>query len=209
MGHGSRSLIALATYTVFTTWQRGRELVTKRRRALEGPLQAFVEELHARQPPLLRVPGTAIFLNRGKATAPLAMRANVEHNHILHEQVVILSVETRPRPYVPDGQRIRVDDLGYRDDRIAFVHARFGYLEVPDIPALLPLITASSIECSVDDDDLTYFLSKLELTRGNEPGMRRWRKSLFLATARLTADAADYFRLPSERTVVMGSRIEL
>src|SRR5262249_15975897 len=146
---------------------------------------------------------------RGKATAPLAMRANVEHNHILHNEVVILSIETRPRPHVPDHQRIVVDDLGYRDDRIAFVNARFGYLDVPDIPALLPPIRASPIECRLDDDDLPYFLSKLELHRGDAPGLSRWRKTLFLATSRLTADAAEYFRLPSERTVVMGSRIEL
>jgi KUP system potassium uptake protein len=202
-------LIGLATYTVFTTWQRGRELVTKRRRALEGPLKAFVEELHSSKPPLLRVPGTAIFLNRGKATAPLALRANVEHNHILHNDVVILSIETRPRPHVPDHQRIVVDDLGFRDDRIAFVNARFGYLDVPDIPSLLPLIRASPIECRLDDEDLTYFLSKLELHRGDSPGLSRWRKTLFLATSRLTADATEYFRLPPERTVVMGSRVEL
>ena len=202
-------LIALATYTVFTTWQRGRELVTERRRELEGPLKRFVADLHARRPPVTRVPGTAIFLNRGKATAPLAMRANVEHNHILHHDVVILSIETRPRPHVPEHARIAVDDLGFPDDRIAFVAARFGYLDVPDVPALLPLIRASGIECRIDEADLTYFLSKLELSRGDEPGMRRWRKSLFLATARLTADAVEYFRLPSGQTVVMGSRIEL
>ena len=95
-------LIGLIAFTIFTTWQRGRELVTLERVREEGPLPEFIAQLHAMKPPLHRVPGTAIFLNRGKATAPLAMRANVEHNEILHEQVLILSIETMPAPHVTD-----------------------------------------------------------------------------------------------------------
>ena len=98
---------------MLTTWQRGRALVTRQREHDEGSLRAFVDELHAMKPPLQRVPGTAVFLNRGKATAPLAMRANVEHNRILHEHVVILSIETMPVPHVPAAERLVIDDLGY------------------------------------------------------------------------------------------------
>ena len=87
-------LIGVAAFTVMTTWQRGREIVTAARAKAEGPLREFVDGLAHRDPPLIRIPGTAVFLNRGKETAPLAMRANVEHNHVLHEHVVILSVET-------------------------------------------------------------------------------------------------------------------
>ena len=105
-------LIGVGTFTVMTTWQRGRAMVTRLRMRDEGPLQSFVDAVHAMRPPLLRVPGSAVFLNRGKATAPLAMRANVEHNHILHEHVVILSIETLPVPHVADEHRIVVDDLG-------------------------------------------------------------------------------------------------
>ena len=90
-------------FTVLTTWQRGRELVTLRREQDEGPLQAFIDALHGRGPPLHRVPGTAVFLNRGKETTPLALRANVEHNHVLHRHVLILSIETVPVPHVPEG----------------------------------------------------------------------------------------------------------
>ena len=86
------------------------------------------------------MPGTAIFLNRGKDTAPLALRANVEHNHVLHEHVVILSIETLPVPHVPEADRLEIDDLGYKDDRIYHVTARFGYMDNPNVPALLPLI---------------------------------------------------------------------
>src|SRR5262249_25923506 len=202
-------LIALVAFTILTTWQRGRELVTRRREHDEGPLRRFVEQWHAMRPALQRVPGTAIFLNRGKATTPLAMRANVEHNQILHENVIILSLETRPVPHIPAMKRIVVDDLGYRDDRITHVTARLGYMDEPNVPALLPLIREADIECRIDDDRLSYFLSTIELVKGDSPGMSPWRKRLFLATAQLTADAAEAFRLPRERTVIMGSRLEL
>ena len=202
-------LIAIAVFTILTTWQRGRELVTRQRQRDEGPLAAFIDQLHAMKPPLHRVPGTAVFLNRGKATAPLALRANVEHNQVLHEHVLILSVETMPVPHVPAAGRIAIDDLGYKDDRIIHVTARFGYMDQASVPALLPLIRKADIESPLDDGDLSYFVSTISLRLGNAPGMSRWRKRLFLATSRLTADAAEHFQLPRERTVIMGSRIEL
>src|SRR5262249_59332022 len=102
--------------------------------------QAFPVPPPAMKPPLHRVPGTAVFLNRGKATAPLAMRANVEHNQVLHEHVLILAIETMPVPHVPAAARIAVDDLGYRDDRIVHVTARVGYMDQQNVPGLLPLI---------------------------------------------------------------------
>jgi len=202
-------LIGLIAFTIFTTWQRGRELVTERRVRAEGPLPEFIGYLHAMDPPLHRVPGTAVFLNRGKATAPLAMRANVEHNEILHEYVLILSVETTPAPHVPAEERLRIDDLGYSDDRIVHVTARYGYMDQTSVPDLLPLIHGADGDNPLHDDRLSYFLSRIELVPGHAPGMNRWRKRLFIATSRITADAADALRLPRERTVIIGSRIEL
>ena len=202
-------LIGITAFTILTTWQRGRELVTLERVREEGPLPAFIDQLHAMKPPLQRVPGTAIFLNRGKATAPLALRANVEHNEILHEHVLILSIETTPAPHVPAGERLQIDDLGYKDDRIIHVTARFGYMDKTNVPGLVPLIRGAAIESPLHNDRLSYFVSRIELVQGNTPGMSRWRKRLFIATSRITADAAEYFGLPHERTVIMGSRIEL
>ena len=154
-----------------------------------------------------RVPGTAVFLNRGKATTPLAMRANVEHNHILHEHVVILSIETLPVPYVSTADRLRLDDLGYTDDGISHVTARFGYMQDPNVPSVLALADAAGLEGPLDLGEASYFLSTIELRVGDQPGMMRWRKRLFVATSRITTDAAEYFGLPRERTVIMGSRI--
>ena len=202
-------LIGVVAFTIFTTWQKGRELVTVRRVQAEGPLPEFIAQLHAMKPPLPRVPGTAIFLNRGKATAPLALRANVEHNEILHETVLILSVETMPAPHVPAEERLKIDDLGYTQDRIIHVTARFGYMDQTDVPELLPLIRAANTEGPFHDDRLSYFISRIELVQGHEPGMSRWRKRLFIATSRITADAAESLHLPRERTLIMGSRIEL
>jgi KUP system potassium uptake protein len=202
-------LIGITAFTILTTWQRGRELVTAQRVREEGPLRAFIDQLHAMKPPLPRVPGTAVFLNRGKATAPLALRANVEHNEILHENVLILSIVTMPAPHVPAEKRLEIDDLGYKDDRIIHVTARFGYMDQTNVPGLIPLIRDSAIESPLLDGNLSYFVSRIELVQGNAPGMSRWRKRLFIATSRITADAAEYFRLPRERTVIMGSRIEL
>jgi KUP system potassium uptake protein len=202
-------LIAVVVFTIMTTWQKGRELVTQLRRRDEGPLQAFIDQLHAMRPPLQRVPGTAVFLNRGKATAPLALRANVEHNHVLHEYVLILSIVTMPVPHVPAAERLTVDPLGHRDDRITHVTARHGYMDRIDVPALLPLIRKADVESPLKESDVSYFLSTIDIRPGTTPGMSRWRKRLFIATAQITADAAEYFRLPRERTVIMGSRIEL
>jgi KUP system potassium uptake protein len=202
-------LIGIAAFTVMTTWQKGRELVTVKRDHEEGQLRTFVDHLHGMRPPLPRVPGTAVFLNRGKDTAPLALRANVEHNHVLHQHVVILAIETMPVPHVPAAERITVDELGYQDDRIVHAAARFGYMDQQDVPALLPLIRQADTEGTLDQDQLSYFLSRIEIVPGSTPGLSRWRKRLFIATSRITADAAEYFRLPREQTLVMGSRIEL
>ncbi len=202
-------LIGVTAFTIFTTWQRGREYVTQKRDREEGSLREFIAQLHAMKPPLPRVPGTAVFLNRGKVTAPLAMRSNVEHNEILHEQVIILSVETMPAPHVPEAERLQVDDLGYKHDGITHVTARYGYMDPTNVPVLLPLIRDAGVDCSSPDGRLSYFVSRIELVPGHAPGMSQWRKRLFIATSRITTDAAESLRLPHERTVIMGSRIEL
>ena len=202
-------LIAVIAFTVMTTWQRGQEIVTQARTAAEGPLREFVDQLSEGHPSLLRVPGTAVFLNRGKETTPLAMRANVEHNHVLHEHVVIMAIDTLPCPRVPDAERTEVDDLGYGEDGIFHLTARFGYMDKPDVLGVLRLLAPEQTEGSIAIEDASYFLSKLELTKGTAPNMARWRKRLFIATSYITADAADYFGLPPDRTVVMGSRIEV
>ncbi|GAB3147993.1 potassium transporter Kup [Amycolatopsis stemonae] len=202
-------LIGLTAFAIMTTWQRGRQIVTAERERREGPLREFIDELADRDTPTRRVPGTAVFLNRGGATAPLALRANAEHNHVRHEQVVIMSLETEPVPRVPPGQRVTVEDLGHSDDGIVFVTARYGYMETPDVPGALARLDPAETEGRLNVDEASYFLSKIELQRGPEPTMASWRKRLFIATSYITADAAEYFGLPRDRTVIMGSHIDV
>jgi KUP system potassium uptake protein len=201
-------LTGIGIYTVLTTWHEGRKIVTRNREREEGSLAGFVETLRICQPPVFRVPGTAVFLNRGTKTTPLAMRENVEHNHALHESAVIVSIEMLPVPYVSDDERLAISDLSYQDDGISLIVARYGFQEQPDVPGLLRQ-AASRLEASVDFEDVSYFLSKIEIVQTDAPGMAPWRKRLFLATAHIAVDAVDYFQLPRHGTVLLGSAIEI
>jgi KUP system potassium uptake protein len=201
--------IAAIVFTVLITWQRGRQIVTANRVEEEGPLDDFVEEVRAMDPPVYRAPGTAVFLNAGKETTPLALRAMLDHSRVLHENVVILSVETLKVPHVSPDERIRVDDLGYSDDGISHVSARFGFQDDLDVPAALRLAEEKGLESHIDCDNPSYFLSKITIVPSERKGMRRWRKRLFVAISRNSASPVEYFRLPDEQTVTMGSHIEL
>jgi KUP system potassium uptake protein len=202
-------LIGLTAFTVMTTWQQGRQVVTAARDRSEGSLREFVDDLRARKPPTQVVAGTAVFLNRGKQTAPLALRANVEHNHVRHEHIVILSIETEPVPRVPADGRIVVDDLGYADDAIIHVTARFGYMEAPNVPRALATLDPAETEGWLRLGQASYFVSTIDLRRGTAHTMAPWRKRLFIATSHITADAAEHFGLPRDRTVIMGSHIDV
>ena len=111
------------------------------------------------------------------------MRANVEHNRVIHEHVVIMSIETLPVPRVPDAERVVVDDLGYARDGIIHVSANFGYMETPNVPDALRLLDPAQTEGVIDLENASYFLSKLELQKGTAPTMAAWRKRLFIATS--------------------------
>jgi KUP system potassium uptake protein len=201
-------LIAVTTFTIMTTWQRGSAIVTRKRETVEGSLQEFVAQLHRRRG-ILRVPGTAVFLSRGDKTAPLALRTNVEYNHVLHENVVIVKADSLPIPRVTDSERIAIDRLGDTSDGIIHVNARFGYMETPDIPRALRQLEPTKTEGRIAIDGAAYFLSKIELTKGEQPTMPAWRRNIFIATARLSTDGAESFCLPRDRTLIEGSRIEV
>ena len=200
--------IAAVVFVVLTTWQRGREIVTTKRRGAEGPLDDFIEEIRDPEQPISRVPRTGIFLDANPETTPLALRANVEHNYVLHENVVIVSVQTLNVPHVDESERVTVDDLGYRDDGITHVT---GALRLPGRPRRAATLrkAAERLEREVDFDNVSYFLSRITIVATDEPGMVRWRKKLFIAIARNSASPVPYFHLPDERTVVMASHVEL
>jgi len=210
IGHGAWLTLAIGflLFFIMVTWFRGRQLVTRQRFHVEGPLRGFVTELRNRKPQVARVPGTGVFLNRGKETAPLSMRACVDHLHSLPENSIILSLETLPVPRVPPRERLEVDDLGFEDDRITFVRAKHGYAEEYDVPKLVRQIAKTGVECPVDARNASFYLSRVELKPGHMPGMWYWRKRLFIWISYITAEPADYFHLPRERTVTLGSEVE-
>jgi KUP system potassium uptake protein len=199
--------IALVIYVVLMTWQRGREIVTRNRTEEEGPLRAFIDEIRELHPPVYRPPGTAVFLSAGKETTPLAMRANVEHNNTLHQNVVILSVRTLTVPNVPEIEQVVIDDLGYGDDGISHVTARLGFQDEVNAPRLLELAVRKGLEGDCDVSTASYFLSRMTIVATAAPGLRRWQKRLYMALARNASDPVAYFGLPVDRTVVMGSHV--
>jgi KUP system potassium uptake protein len=202
-------VIALAVFTLMTTWRKGREIVAANRRAKEGSLADFIEELHVR--PLPRISGTAVFPHPGKSTTPLALRANVEHNHVLHEGVLIVSASAANVPHVAAADRFEVDSLGDPHDGIQHLAIRFGFSDDPNLPeALGQACEANLLEVGrIDVSQASFFLSRGPIRRTAAPGMARWRKALFLALAHNAADPAAYFGLPVDRTVTMGSSVDV
>ena len=202
-------VVALLIFVVLMTWQQGREIVTRNRRELEGPLQDFVEEVRRRSEGVYRPKHTAIYLNQNKDTAPLALRANLDHNETVHESVLIVSIETLTVPHVQEAKRVKVDDLGYSDDGLCHVTMRFGFQDDIDVPAALRN-AVSELEGKVDLDDASYFISRIAIIATREKGgMVAWRKRLFVTIARNASNPVRYFNLPDDATVVMGAHVEL
>jgi KUP system potassium uptake protein len=201
-------LIAVLVFTVMTTWQRGRSIVTANRTAKEGTLEDFIESLKTEK--ITRVPGTAVFPHPSKDSTPQALRANVEHNGVMHEHVIIVSTEPKNIPHVAHDDQISMDHLGSPSDGIAHLTLRYGFFDRPDIPEALVRHSRSDLpEFDIDPATASYFLSRATLNTTRQPGMRRWRKALFRALARNAANPAAYFGLPDDQTVVMGSTIDL
>jgi KUP system potassium uptake protein len=150
-----------------------------------------------------------VFLNSNRDATPLALRANLEHNRVVHQAVVIVLVTTLKVPHVKPTERVVVDDLGYRDDGITHLTVHFGYQDRHDLTRSLAGAAGRGLEHPIDVDRASYFLSRVTIVPTGRARMSRWRKKLFVAMARNEADSTRYFRLPEERAVTMGSLIEL
>ena len=120
-----------------------------------------------------------------------------------------MSILSENVPHVPLGERLAVDELGNDHDGILHLSARFGFQDDQDVPEVLRQACALSAELDIDPDEAFYFLSKMTIERGREPGMSGWRKRMFIGLSHNAATPAAYFKLPVDRTVIMGSRIEL
>ncbi len=195
-------VIASLVFTTLMTWRAGRLLLRQRMQADERPIDAFLAEL-ATSPPA-RVPGTAVFLTSTGPDTPRALVHNVAHNHVLHEHVVLFTAITEGRPTVPAGERLEITDLGHGITRIV---AHRGFQEEGDIPAALEASRLEGVD--IDPANASYFLNHVSVAAGGAPGMQRWRKRLFALLNRNASGAAEFFALPADRVVELGTRIEL
>ncbi len=204
-------LVGFGVFGVLFTWNRGREEVTAARIKAEGPLRDFVEHMHGRRPPLTRLQGVAVYLNPSRETTPIALRVGVERIHGIAEEVVIVTIETASTPHLPESERVTFDSLGYEQDGYSHITLRFGYQDRPDVPATLSRARSASpgLETDFNPYHATYFLSHITIVPDRRGGMPWWQKALFVAMARNAASPADYFNLPAERVVTMGSQIRI
>ena len=200
----------LAAAIVMVTWRRGREIVTENRTEEEGQLSDFLYHLRMADPPVQRVGKVAIYLSPDKETTPLAMKADVEHHHVFHEKVLIVSIDTVGVSHVDPDDQLHVETLGSGLFKIRHVTLSTGYRDRTDIPAALTLARKRGLlERNLDLEHASYFVSRITITPTRAPGMARWRKRLFVGMARNAASPIGAFALPVERTVMVGSQIGL
>ncbi|MGW3809954.1 potassium transporter Kup [Micromonospora sp. NPDC005113] len=198
-------LIAIVLFTLLLTWRRGAQLVTARRIEREGPLRDFIDTLHAANIP--RVQGTAVFPHPNKETTPLALRANVAHNHVRHEKIVIVTGSTANVPHIPWDQRLTIDDLGDPDDGIIHISAVFGFQDPTDFPEVMRRSATHPLAEGIDCEQVSYFVSRITLRCTRSPGMATWRKRLFIALAHNAASHAEFLHLPEELTIVLSAEV--
>jgi KUP system potassium uptake protein len=203
-------LVGVLVASVMVTWRKGREMLTRSRTEEEGSLAQFLEGLCNADPPIVRLPGTAIFLNPNKDTTPLAMRAQVEHLGAFQETVVMVSLDPIPIPHVEKDDRFAAEKLGRGMFKITYVTIRAGYRDRTNLPELLALARKQGVlPRNFDLEHASYFVSRMSIVRSDAPGMHRWRKRLFIAMARNSSSPIEHFGLPWERTVSSGSQVAL
>lgn len=194
-------LIGAIAFTFLTTWARGRKLMRDRMSEVALPIEIFAKSA---MNSAIRVPGTAIFMASTRAGVPSALLHNIKHNKVLHERVVILTVEIAEEPYVDPEFRTQFDDLG---DGFYRMVLRYGFMEETDVPAALKKVH----HCGGDFDMMqtSFFLSRQTLLPSKNPSMMIWREKIFSWMLRNAATAMEFFRLPSNRVVELGSQVEI
>jgi KUP system potassium uptake protein len=189
-----------AVMLVMYTWRRGTRILFAKTRRLETPLDDLVRILEKKPPQ--RVPGTAVFLTSDPKSAPTALLHSLKHYKVLHEKNVILSVETTHTPRVDSDKRVRIEPVGSTFLRVLL---RFGYMETPNIPRTLAI--ARKLGWQFDIMSTSFFLSRRALRPATHSGMPRWQDRLFISLARSANDATDYFQIPTDRVVEVGTQV--
>ena len=195
-------VVGAAIFLLMTTWKKGRRILAGRLMSRAYPIEDFLRDV-SKNPPV-RVPGTAIFMDGTATGTPPALMHNLEHNKVLHERVVLLTVKTKQVPHVGPEDRVGVESLGHDFYRMIL---NYGFMEDPDIPKALE--TLEPPIPTIGQEDTTYFLGRETVISSKRPGMSIWREKLFALMSRNASSATAYFCLPPDRVVELGSQIEI
>ncbi len=194
-------LVGAIAFTLLTTWAKGRQLMRQRMTEAGLPLDIFAKSARGST---ARVPGTAIFMNSGSKGTPSALLHNIKHNKVLHERVIVLTVNIADVPYVDDEHRCSIEELG---DGFFRVILNYGFMQETDVPAAMQ--RHEMCGGAFDMMKTSFFLSRQTLLTSDNPGMMVWREKLFAWMMRNAATPMEFFRLPTNRVVELGSQVEI
>ncbi len=195
-------LVAAAVFTVIWVWRRGRALVGQQLQTSQRPLTEFLAQLEDTPP--LRVSGTAVFMTADEVTIPPILLHHLRHNRVLHEQVLLLHVETEALPRVPAAERLQIEHL---ERGLYRVGVSYGFMQTPNIPVALRLCEALGL--LVDLDSTTFYLGRVTLLPRRDFGLPLWQDHVFDFLARNAARATTFYHLPPDRVVEIGIQIEI
>jgi KUP system potassium uptake protein len=195
-------VVGVAMFTLLSSWKKGRELLLARQTGDDLTLEPFLAQLL--QYPPVRVPGTAVFLTTSRMTVPHALFHNLVHNKVLHERVVFLTVITEEIPNIPDQERVHIHDLGQGAWRVM---VRYGFKDEPDIPRALELCAAHGLVFHMMET--SFFLNRETILPSKLPGMALWREHLFSWMSRSAESAMEFFRIPPNRVIELGTQVEI
>ena len=194
-------LCGLTIFTLLTTWKRGSEVLSADSARRNVPLQGFCEHLSD----ITRVPGTAIFFSANRQVVPATLLHNLKHNKVLHERVVFLTVTTEDVPKVLDEERIEIEMLVPQS--VYQVVVRYGFMEDPDAIHVLKLLGQRGLRFELEET--TFFLGKSTIARAEHRGLFTWRREVFRWMQRNAPSAVEYFNLPPDRVIELGTQLRL
>jgi KUP system potassium uptake protein len=194
-------IIGLIIFTLLTTWARGRKLMMERMRESAMPIKVFVSSAANSA---TRVPGTAVFMTSTPDGVPHALLHNLKHNKVLHDRIILLTVKISNSPFIDPDNRCSMEDLGQGFHRLIL---KYGFMEEADVPAALNRITNCGPAFKMMDT--SFFLARQTLLPSARPGMAIWREKLFAWMLRNAESAMEFFRLPTNRVVELGSQVEI
>jgi len=195
-------LFGVTMAVIIWTWRRGSAMLINKTRRTEVPLGDLIRSLEKRPPHIVK--GTAIFLTSDPAFTPTALLHNLKHNKVLHEQNVILTIETAQTPRVDPAERVRMEAVS---DKFAKVRLRFGFMESPNVPKALAI--ARKLGWQFDIMSTSFFVSRRSLKPSSHSGLPKWQEHLFIALSRSANDATDYFQIPTGRVVEVGTQVTI